>query len=268
MSKIRSALEAARRIGDKAVVAVNSSSGLCCPDLVLQALGERYREEGHPRQLTMIHPIAAGDMFGTKGVDHLAQDGLIDTIIGGSYPSGPSSAEPPLIWKMLGENKISAYNVPSGIVFDILREAAGKRPGVLTKVGLDTFVDPALDGCAMNDRARSRPIVRRVQFEGDEWLYFPAIAPDVAIIRASTADTRSAPHSRGSACSLASPWYIGPRFAQYSATPCAAFRSMVANGPMKHQRRHSPSAIAAKTSVTAGSGCQSTCTASTPSWAA
>ncbi|QEN85207.1 acyl CoA:acetate/3-ketoacid CoA transferase [Labrys sp. KNU-23] len=190
MSKIRSALEAARRIGDKAVVAVNSSSGLCCPDLVLQALGERYREEGHPRQLTMIHPIAAGDMFGTKGVDHLAQDGLIDTIIGGSYPSGPSSAEPPLIWKMLGENKISAYNVPSGIVFDILREAAGKRPGVLTKVGLDTFVDPALDGCAMNDRARSRPIVRRVQFEGDEWLYFPAIAPDVAIIRASTADER------------------------------------------------------------------------------
>ena len=190
MSKIRSALEAARRIGDKAVVAVNSSSGLCCPDLVLQALGERYREEGHPRQLTMIHPIAAGDMFGTKGVDHLAQDGLIDTIIGGSYPSGPSSAEPPLIWKMLGENKISAYNVPSGILFDILREAAGKRPGVLTKVGLDTFVDPALDGCAMNDRARSRPIVRRVQFEGDEWLYFPAIAPDVAIIRASTADER------------------------------------------------------------------------------
>ncbi|MEW9309369.1 acyl CoA:acetate/3-ketoacid CoA transferase [Labrys neptuniae] len=190
MSKIRSALEAVQRIGDKAVVAVNSSSGLCCPDLVLQALGERYREEGHPRQLTMIHPIAAGDMFGTKGVDHLAQDGLIDTIIGGSYPSGPSSAEPPLIWKMLGENKISAYNVPSGIVFDILREAAGKRPGVLTKVGLDTFVDPALDGCAMNDRARSRPIVRRVQFEGDEWLYFPAIAPDVAIIRASTADER------------------------------------------------------------------------------
>ncbi|OCC06763.1 acyl CoA:acetate/3-ketoacid CoA transferase [Labrys sp. WJW] len=190
MSKIRSALEAVQRIGDKAVVAVNSSSGLCCPDLVLQALGERYREEGHPRQLTMIHPIAAGDMFGTKGVDHLAQDGLIDTIIGGSYPSGPSSAEPPLIWKMLGENRISAYNVPSGILFDILREAAGKRPGVLTKVGLDTFVDPALDGCAMNDRARSRPIVRKVQFEGDEWLYFPAIAPDVAIIRASTADER------------------------------------------------------------------------------
>jgi len=190
MSKIRSAEDAVKHIADGAVVAVNSSSGLCCPDHVLEALGARYRDEQHPRGLTMLHPIAAGDMFGTKGVDHLAQDGMIDTIIGGSYPSGPSSAEPPLIWQMLGANKLAAYNVPSGIIFDILREAAGKRPGVITKVGLDTFVDPALDGCAMNERARVRPIVSRIDFAGEEWLYFPAIKPDVAIIRASTADER------------------------------------------------------------------------------
>ncbi len=138
----------------------------------------------------MVHPIAAGDMFGTKGVDHLAQSGLISSIIGGSYPSGPSSAEPPLIWQMIGNNEIAAYNVPSGIVFDIVREAAGKRPGVLTKVGLDTFVDPDLEGCAMNDRASAQPIVRKVEFEGEEWLYFPAVTPDFAIIRASTADSR------------------------------------------------------------------------------
>jgi len=190
MSKIMSAENAVKRIADGAVVAVNSSSGLCCPDHVLQALGERYRAERHPGRLTMVHPIAAGDMFGTKGIDHLAQDGMIDAIIAGSYPSGPSSAEPPLIWQMLGENKVAAYNVPSGVLFDVLREAAGKRPGVITKVGLDTFVDPDLDGCAMNERAREKAIVRKIDFEGEEWLYFPTIAPDVAIIRASTADER------------------------------------------------------------------------------
>jgi propionate CoA-transferase len=190
MSKVRSAAEAASIVRDGAVVAVNSSSGLCCPDAVLEALGSRYRNERHPASLTMIHPIAAGDMFGTKGVDHLAQEGMIDTIIGGSYPSGPSSSEPPLIWQLLGENKVAAYNVPSGILFDILREAAGMRPGVLTKVGMETFVDPDLDGCAMNDRARQRQIVRKIDFDGEEWLYFPAIKPDVAIIRASTADER------------------------------------------------------------------------------
>jgi len=190
MSKIKSPEEAVKLVRDEAVIAVNSSSGLCCPDLVLKALGERFRTEGAPARLTMVHPIAAGDMFGTKGVDHLAQDGMIETIIGGSYPSGPSGDEPPLIWQMIGADKIAAYNVPSGIIFDILREAAGHRPGVLTKVGMGTFVDPDLDGCAMNASARGKAVVRKLDFEGEEWLYFPAIKPDVAIIRASTADER------------------------------------------------------------------------------
>ena len=190
MSKIKTAQEAAALVGNDAVVAVNSSSGLCCPDAVLQAIGQRFDTTGAPRGLTMIHPIAAGDMFGTKGIDHLAKPGLITTILGGSYPSGPSSAEPPLIWQMLGNEEVAAYNVPSGLLFDIMREAAGKRPGVMTKVGLETFVDPDLDGCAMNQSARQKPIVRKIEFEGEEWLYFPAIAPDVAVIRASTADER------------------------------------------------------------------------------
>src|SRR6218665_3699031 len=128
MSKIKTAAEAVAGIRDGAIIAVNSSSGLCCPDAVLAALGERFAREGAPRDLTTIHPIAAGDMFGTKGIDHLAQPGMISTIIGGSYPSGPFSAEPPLIWQMLGRNEVAAYNVPSGIVFDMLREAAAKRP--------------------------------------------------------------------------------------------------------------------------------------------
>jgi propionate CoA-transferase len=190
MSKIKTADQAAELIADAAIVAVNSSSGLCCPDAVLAAIGRRFAASGHPRNLTTIHPIAAGDMFGTKGVDHLAQPGLIARIIGGSYPSGPSSMEPPKIWQMLGNDEIAAYNVPSGIVFDILREGAAGRPGVMTKVGLDTFVDPARQGCAMNARAAAEPIVKAITFEGEDWLFFPAIAPDVAIVRATTADER------------------------------------------------------------------------------
>lgn len=190
MSKQKSAAEAVALIPDDAVVAVNSSSGLCCPDAVLAALGERFETTGAPRNLTTIHPIAAGDFFGTKGVDHIAKPGCLSRIIGGSYPSGPSKADPPLIWQMITSNEVAAYNVPSGIVFDMLREAAGHRPGVLTKVGMETFVDPEIEGCAMNEAARARPIVRREQFDGEDWLYFPAIKPDVAIIRATTADQR------------------------------------------------------------------------------
>jgi len=138
----------------------------------------------------MLHPIAAGDMYGIKGIEHLAQPGLISKVMAGSYPSGPSSMPMPEIWRMITDNEIAAYNVPSGILFDLHKDAAAKRPGVLTKVGLDTFADPARQGCAMNALAAEMPIVEKVLFAGEQWLFFPTVIPKVAIIRATTADER------------------------------------------------------------------------------
>src|SRR6056297_896887 len=188
MSKVVSPAEAVARIADGAVVTVSSSSALGCPDAVLQAMGERFEAEGHPRDLTTLHPIAAGDMYGVKGIDHIARDGLLSRIIAGSYPSGPSSLPMPEIWRMVTEDRVAAYNVPSGILFDMHRDVAARKPGVMTQVGLDTFVDPIREGCAMNARGAAAPIVRRQEFDGKTWLHFPNIAPDVAIIRATTAD--------------------------------------------------------------------------------
>ena len=188
MGKVVSASEAVARIEDGAVVTVSSSSGLGCPDFVLKAIGKRFDVEGHPRDLTTLHPIAAGDMYGIKGIDHIAKDGLLSRVLAGSYPSGPSSMEMPEIWKMIVEDRIAAYNVPSGIMFDMHRDVAARRPGVLTQVGLETFVDPIREGCAMNARAAGAPIVHRHEMAGDTWLHFPNIVPDVAIIRATTAD--------------------------------------------------------------------------------
>ena len=188
MSKLVSASDAASRIPDDAIVTVSSSSALGCPDLVLKAMGERFRAEGHPRNITTLHPIAAGDMYGVKGMEHLAQDGLLARVLAGSYPSGPSNLDMPEIWKMIVEDRVAAYNVPSGIMFDMHREAAARRPGVLTQVGLDTFVDPLREGCAMNARGAASPIVTRTEFGGQTWLHFPNIIPTVCILRATTAD--------------------------------------------------------------------------------
>ncbi|WP_298987073.1 CoA-transferase [uncultured Roseibium sp.] len=189
-SKVVSMEDAAARISDDAVVTISSSSGLGCPDKILEAIGDRFDQEGHPRNLTTLHPIAAGDMYGIKGIDHIAKDGLLSAIIAGSYPSGPSSLPMPQIWQMLVEDRVAAYNVPSGILFDMHRDVAARRPGVFTKIGLDTFVDPRRQGCAMNDAASKKPIVSRVELGGETWLHFPNIVPDVAIIRATTADER------------------------------------------------------------------------------
>jgi propionate CoA-transferase len=173
-------------IPDQAVVTVSSSSGLGCPDATLRAIGDYYAQNGTPREITSIHPIAAGDMYGIPGIDHIAQPGLLKRVFAGSYPSGPSSMPSPKIWQMIIENQIEAYNIPSGILFHMHRESAAGRPGILTKVGMDTFVDPRRQGARMNDCTPE--FVRLVNFEGDEWLFFPSISPNVAIIRATTAD--------------------------------------------------------------------------------
>jgi len=186
-SKIISFERAAALVPDGAVLAVSSSSGLNTPDAILAALGARFRAEGRPRGLTVLMPISAGDMYGIKGIDHLAQPGMLARVIGGSYPSGPSSFDPPRIREMIGNDEVAAWNLPSGVLFDMLRDVAAKRAGVLTKVGLGTFVDPRLDGGRMNASARP-DIVRVVEFGGEEWLHVPNIAPDVGILRGTTAD--------------------------------------------------------------------------------
>lgn len=183
--------EAASLIRDGDVVAVSSASGVACPDRMLAALGERFAREGHPRDLTTLHPIATGDSYGQKGIDHLAQHpGMLARVLAGSYPSAPSSLPMPAIWRRIIDNEIAAYNVPAGVLFSMLRDAAAKRPGPLTQVGLGTFVDPRLEGAAMNARAAAAPIVERLDFAGREWLHFPAIVPRVALIRATSADER------------------------------------------------------------------------------
>ena len=154
--------DAARLIADGAVVAISSSSGLNTPDRVLQAIGERFAREGRPRALTTVHPIGTGDMYGIAGIDHLARPGLLKRVIAGSYPSGPSSLPMPAIWRLILEDAIAAYNLPSGLIFDMLRSAAAGTAGVLTQVGLDTFVDPRREGGRMNGAARE-DLVRVVE---------------------------------------------------------------------------------------------------------
>ena len=182
-----SAAEAAKLIPNDSVVTISSASALGCPDLVLKGIGKRYESEELPKNVTFVSPIAAGDMYGVKGIDHVSKKGLIRQIIAGSYPSGPSSFEPPLIRQLIASEDIDAYNLPSEVIFQMHRAGAARQPGVFSKVGLDTFIDPRISGGALNART-PRNLVTVENFRSEEWLFYPAIKPDVAIIRATTAD--------------------------------------------------------------------------------
>ncbi len=90
---------------------------------------------------------------------------------------------------MLGNDELAAYNVPSASSSTCCA-SSGDAPGVLTKSGSTPSLTRTARAVPMNGRASAKPIVRKMMFEGEEWLYFPAIAPSVGIIRASTADER------------------------------------------------------------------------------
>jgi len=178
--------EAARLIGDSNVITVSSSSGLGCPDAVLKAIGQRYAETGAPANLTTLHPIAAGDMYGIKGIDHLCRPGQLRRVLAGSYPSGGSKLDPPLIRQLIHNDQIQALNIPSGVLFQMHRAASTGQPGVLTEVGLGSYADPRLEGAKMS--AVTQDFVQLMQIAGNDYLFYPAVNIDVAIIRATTSD--------------------------------------------------------------------------------
>jgi len=178
--------EAAQLITGSAVITISSSSGLGCPDAVLEAIGQRYEETGSPANLTTLHPIAAGDMYGIKGIDHLCRPGQLRRVLAGSYPSGGSKLDPPLVRELIHNDQIQALNIPSGVLFQMHRAASTGQPGVMTEVGLGTYADPRLEGAKMN--AVTADFVQLMKVDGSEFLFYPAINVDVAIIRATTAD--------------------------------------------------------------------------------
>jgi len=179
--------EAARLIGNGAIVTVSSSAAQLVPDKVLAGIEARFLASGEPRDLTVVFPIAIGDSFGTVGLDHLAYPGLIKRLIGGSYANAPASKPSPKIYTMIYADQVEAYNFPLGVLMHLHRDIAARKPGTITHVGLGTFVDPRDQGGRMN-RVTPPDLVEVIQLQGKEWLLYRSFPIDVAIIRGTTAD--------------------------------------------------------------------------------
>ena len=160
------------------------ANGLMHPEEIVVALEEAARSSGHPRGLRVVYASGQGDS-GERGLNHLAVDGMCTTVIGGHWGLAPK------LGGLAAENKLAAYNLPQGVISGLFREIAAKRPGVITHVGLDTFVDPRLEGGKMNRAAHEAgDMVKLIELEGEEKLFYPAFPIDIAVIRATYADER------------------------------------------------------------------------------
>jgi len=182
VARILTSAEAAELIPDGATIALTGCLSILEPDTILQAIEARFLQEGHPRDLTVIHPIMVASRKGS-GINRFAHDGLMRRVIGGSFSIFPDYE----ITGMIKQDRVEAYNLPIGTIMHWLRESGAGRPGLLTAVGLQTYIDPRVEAGRANGAARA-PLSEVVTLAGREWLFYPALKIDVAIIRGTSAD--------------------------------------------------------------------------------
>ncbi|MGD9357533.1 MAG: CoA-transferase, partial [Desulfobacterales bacterium] len=180
-NKIATADEAISIIKDGDVMAAAGFVGNGTPEELLIALQRRYLETGRPNNITLLFSSGLGDAK-DRGLNRLAHKGLFKRVIAGHYGLMPK------IGQLALENEFEAYNLPQGMLTNLYRAVAGKKPGVFSKVGLGTFVDPRIEGGKVNTKA-TEDLVDVVELGGEEWLFLKAFPITIALIRGTTADT-------------------------------------------------------------------------------
>ena len=178
--KIVTAAEAVRLIHDGDSVVVEGFMGQCFAEELALALEQRFLLTGTPRDLGLVFTMAAGNRLG-RGLDRLAHKGLLNRAVGGHWAMAPE------LGKMAVGNDIEAHNLPQGVISQLFRDTAAGKPGLLTRVGLGTFVDPRQGGGKINERT-TEDRVELITLGGEEYLFYKALPLDVAFLRGTTAD--------------------------------------------------------------------------------
>ncbi len=179
-NKVTSAAEAMALIRDGDVVTTTGFVQSCIPEALHAALEKRYVETGAPRDLTLIMTAGAGDSKGL-GTGRLHHEGLLSRVIAANFGRMPKVAQ------AAKENRIRGYNLPQGVISQLYRACAAGQPGLFSKVGLHTYVDPRHGGGKVNTLT-DEEIVKVVDVDGEEWLFYKATKIDVAFIRGTSAD--------------------------------------------------------------------------------
>lgn len=179
-NKVIQAAEAAALIHSGDTLATSGFVGIGTPDCLLHALEQRFLQSGEPRDLTLLFAAGQGDGK-DQGLNRLGHDGLLKRVIGAHFGLIPRIAQLAL------QDRIEAWCLPQGVISQMYRDTAAGKPGTLSRVGLETFIDPLLGGGRINQVSHDN-LVERVELAGETLLFYKAHPVQVAFIRATTAD--------------------------------------------------------------------------------
>ena len=159
---------------------IGGGGGLVEATLLHEEVEKKFLKTGLPNNLTILHALGIGDRD-KRGVNRFAHEGMVKKVIGGHWVWSPRMQE------LARENKIEAYVLPGGVAMQLMREVAAKRPGLITHVGLGTFVDPRLQGGRMNEAAKDE-LVKLIEVDGETYLRYLPFPVNVALLKGSFAD--------------------------------------------------------------------------------
>ncbi|WP_319781747.1 acyl CoA:acetate/3-ketoacid CoA transferase [Oceanisphaera sp. IT1-181] len=180
-NKIITKEEAAELIRDDSTICTVGMTLISASESVLSSIEKRFLETESPKNLTLVH--AAGQSDRNRGIQHLAHPGLVKRIIGSHWGLAPR-------WMaMISDNQVEAYCLPQGQMVHLYSDMAAGLQGRISPVGLNTFIDPRIEGGKMNSCTKE-DIVELMQIKDQEYLFYPAIPLDTLIIRGTAADSK------------------------------------------------------------------------------
>lgn len=184
MYEIMTADEAIRLIRDGDCICVNSFVGIENPIELHEAIYRRYQKMQSPTHLTMISSAGFGVWDDEHNAEGYIREGAVDKLICGHFGAMLSTK------KLVLEDRFEAYNLPLGCISHAIRAQAGGLPGALSKVGLDIFVDPRKEGPGINRISIDDSLVKHVQVDGEEFLYYKLPKINIALIKGTAADRK------------------------------------------------------------------------------
>jgi len=181
MFKIISAREAVDLIKDGDRVAINSFLALSNPEVLHDALYEKFMETGHPKDLRLFCAAGFGVWDENRYADRYIKAGAVREIIAGHFSSMPAAIQ------MALNNKIEAYCLPLGVLSHTIRAAAAGRDWYLSEVGIGIYADPRIDTYALNSISK-KELIKLHEVEEKEYLLYQTPKIDIAFIKGTTVD--------------------------------------------------------------------------------
>ncbi|MEG1288601.1 MAG: CoA-transferase, partial [Bacilli bacterium] len=177
--------EAVKLVNNFDTICISGTGGTSSPEGLLNELRKRFLNENIPNNLTLFCGLAPGNLSNDLvGFNLLAERGMIGRVIGAHF------GMPFLFSDAISNNMFPAYAIPMGVYILLLKALMRKEDGVLTTIGLNTFVDPRIDGAKINDAAKceKHTLVELYKFNNKDLLFYKAIPIKVAFIKGTCAD--------------------------------------------------------------------------------